>query len=186
MRPEFLPLWVVSQGGVDVAVVAAVDATSARRCCNVPDVHPAGTQVERIGVSRPGDDGVVRWLRDPSATTAVPDPRRVVQAAIVGGVMGAGLSPACIRSHSPPATRARWGAWLALSEHVNPSAIARACGFDHSTIYVALPKARVLYASGDRHVVGSCDAARVVVAGLLQRVHAQETSGVGRACAAHR
>jgi hypothetical protein len=107
----------------------------------------------------------------------VSDRRRLVHAAMMAGLVGAGVDPSRIWSRHPSAVRARWGAWLALSTMLTPHAIARGCGFDHATIYNALPKARRLRDDKDHRLVLSFEAARAAVDGLLECRHAQATSG---------
>jgi hypothetical protein len=112
--------------------------------------------------------------------------RRLVHAAMMAGLVGAGVDPSRAWSRHPSAVRARWGAWLALSSVLTPHAIARGCGFDHATIYNALPKARHLRDAGDPHVCLSFEAARAAIDGLLECRHAQTTSGGERPGAAGR
>lgn len=153
------PLWIVSEGGRDIAVVAAPSAAEA---IEVTGSRSMEVEAKRIGVA---DDGCVRVVRR-LANAPVDDPsqpmgRRMLERA--AAAVGVSLSVA-LESKSPLAVTARWGAWVAMTERGMSlkDAGRQLGGRDHSTVWWALKQVPARVSSGDAMLRASIEAARTL------------------------
>jgi hypothetical protein len=153
------PLWLVSEGGRDVAVVAAPSADRAVAACGSRSVE---AEAVRVGVA---DDGPIRVVRRlcsvPTDRPDDPPGRRMLEraAAAAGIPMSAALS-----SYVPEAVAARWAVFYVLVERgVSLKGAGRQLGGrDHSTVSNAVAGVPVKLAAGDETLRACIEAARSV------------------------
>lgn len=137
--PAALPLWVVSAGEQDLALVAARSEAEATGL--VVDLLPPRwrlpSRVEQVGYAT-GEPRVVRRLVRPSGDAWLVD----VAAQAAAQALGVRTADV-LGGRAKEAQVARQVAWIALYEAgVNRSEVARIFGFDRSGIYRVVAKAR--------------------------------------------
>lgn len=155
------PLWIISEGGRDVALAAAPTAVEA---IDVSGSRSVEVEARRIGVAEDGCVRVVRRLATaPMDRPTDPLGRRMLERA--AAAVGVSLSVA-LESNSELAVAARWGTWYALSEQgLSLKESGRQLGGrDHSTVRNAVINVPTKLAAGDALLRASIDAARSVVA----------------------
>lgn len=154
-----LPLWLVSEGGRDFAVVAAV---SPRRALDIAGTRSESAQARRIGLADCASPRIVRLLCvDPVDRPDNPPGRRMLEraAAAAGVSMSEALDAG---GRCAEAVAARWGVWAVMAERgfSMKESGRQLGGFDHTTVRYALAEIPARLAAGDTRLRNCIEAAR--------------------------
>lgn len=169
-----MDLWLVKSGGVPVAVVMAADATTAVDTL----VTTTGGRVggpwrkDALTATRIGEAADSFALQTDSPLVLVEGwqaASSAAEAALFVASRAYAVDPRMVygpgRRRHPSAVRARWAAWLVLTDdlHLSHSVCAGAVGADTSTVCDSLAKARALLKAGDAEFNAAVAAARMAV-----------------------
>lgn len=153
------PLWLVSEGGRDFAIVAAPNQ---RRAISLAGARSESAQARRIGIADCASPRLVRLLCvDPVDRPDNPPGRRMLEraAAVVGISMSEALD-GDVKGRD--VFTARWGVWVVMAERgfSMKESGQQLGGFDHTTVRHALSKVPERLAAGDMQLLKCIEAAR--------------------------